>query len=75
MKTFHIVALIVVGAAMLGSERTALAAVTFSTFVSTGDIAAAENGQTNTIGFTYAGDEFVGSLYFGTNNLQLTRPI
>jgi hypothetical protein len=42
----------------------------FSTFVTQANIFAAE-GQNNTIGFTYAGNEFVGSVYFGGNNLQL----
>jgi hypothetical protein len=45
-------------------------AITFAPFVSSGDIGAVE-GQTNTIGFTYAGNKFVGSVYFGANNLQL----
>lgn len=49
----------------------AQAAVTFSTFVSGSDIAAVEGGQTNTIAFNYAGNKFVGSVYFGANNLQL----
>src|SRR5690242_19485803 len=44
--------------------------VNFSTFVSSSDIFAAE-GQTQTIGFTYAGNKFVGSVYFGTTNNQL----
>jgi hypothetical protein len=46
------------------------ATVNFSTFVSSGAINAVE-GQTNTIGFTYAGNKFVGSVYFGANNNQL----
>jgi hypothetical protein len=45
-------------------------AVSFSTFVSSGDLAAGV-GNTATIGFAYAGDRFVGSVYFGTNNNQL----
>jgi hypothetical protein len=45
--------------------------ITFSTFVSGSDIAAVEAGQTNTIAFTYAGNKFVGSVYFGPNNAQL----
>ncbi len=44
--------------------------VTFSTFVSSSDIAALES-QTNTIAFTYAGNKFVGSVYFGGSNAQL----
>jgi len=44
--------------------------VNFSTFVSSANINAAE-GQNNTIAFTYAGNKFVGSVYFGANNAQL----
>jgi hypothetical protein len=46
------------------------ATITFNTFVSGSAINAVE-GQNNTIGFTYAGDKFVGSVYYGANNLQL----
>jgi hypothetical protein len=52
------------------SAQPAAATVTFNTFVSAGDIAAVE-GQTQTIGFNYAGNKFVGSVYFGATNLQL----
>ena len=45
-------------------------AVTFSTFVTGGAIAAVE-GQNNTIAYNYAGNKFVGSVYIGPNNLQL----
>lgn len=45
-------------------------AVTFDPFVSSSDLAASM-GNTSTIGFAYAGDKFVGSVYFGTNNNQL----
>jgi hypothetical protein len=44
--------------------------ISFNTFVSSADLAALE-GQTNTIAFTYAGNKFVGSVYFGANNAQL----
>jgi PEP-CTERM motif len=44
--------------------------ITFSTFVSSASINAVE-GQNNTIAFTYAGNKFVGSVYFGGNNAQL----
>jgi hypothetical protein len=46
------------------------AAISFSTFVSSTDISAVE-GQNSTIGFTYAGNKFVGSVYYGPNNAQL----
>jgi hypothetical protein len=42
----------------------------FSDFVTSANISAAE-GQNQTIGFAYAGNQFVGSVYFGTNNNQL----
>jgi hypothetical protein len=45
-------------------------AVTFSTFVSSSDLASTL-GNNATIGFAYAGDKFVGSVYFGANNNQL----
>lgn len=45
-------------------------AVSFTTFVSGSDINAVE-GQNQTIGFAYAGDRFVGSVYGGINNNQL----
>ena len=46
------------------------AALTFGDFVTSADIAAVE-GQSATIGFAYAGNKFVGSVYFGSNNNQL----
>lgn len=45
-------------------------AVTFSTFVSGGDLASVLSNNA-TIGFAYAGDKFVGSVYYGANNNQL----
>ena len=45
-------------------------ALTFSPFVTSADLAASLS-NTQTIGFAYAGDKFVGSVYFGTNNNQL----
>jgi hypothetical protein len=45
-------------------------AITFSTFVTSGDLASTL-GNNATIGFAYAGDKFVGSVYFGPNNSQL----
>jgi len=58
------------GAALAAQVTPANATVTFSTFVNGSDINAAI-GQNNTIGFTYAGNKFVGSVYFGANNLKL----
>ncbi len=60
-------------AALLGlavSTAPAQAALTFGDFVTSAAISAVE-GQNATIGFAYAGDKFVGSVYFGTNNNQL----
>jgi len=45
-------------------------AITFNTFVSSSDLSSVL-GNTATIGFAYAGDKFVGSVYFGSNNNQL----
>ncbi len=50
--------------------REASASVTFNTFIPGPDIAAAV-GQNNTIAVTYAGNKFVGTVYFGANNLQM----
>ena len=57
--------------ALLGLGGSAQAAgVTFSTFINGTDISNAI-GQDNTIGITYAGNKFVGSVYVGGNNGQL----
>lgn len=45
--------------------------ISFSTFVSSSSINAAEGGNNSTIAFNYAGNKFVGSVYFGANNNQL----
>lgn len=45
-------------------------AITFSPFVTGADLSAGL-GNTAAIGFSYAGDRFVGSVYFGANNNQL----
>jgi hypothetical protein len=66
-----IVAIALAVALPIAAARPAAAGpVTFSTFISSSDINAA-TGQSSTIGITYAGNKFVGSLYFGTNNNQL----
>ncbi|MBS0263527.1 MAG: PEP-CTERM sorting domain-containing protein [Planctomycetes bacterium] len=46
------------------------ASVVFSTFINGSDIQSA-TGQNSTISITYAGNKFVGGLYFGTGNNQL----
>lgn len=45
-------------------------AVVFTPFVSNSDLSAALS-NTGTVGFAYAGDKFVGSVYTGPNNNQL----
>jgi len=45
--------------------------ISFSTFVSSSNINAAEGGNNSTIAFTFAGNKFVGSVYFGADNNQL----
>lgn len=56
--------------ALIAAASPSQAAITFSTFVSSSDLAVAL-GNTSTIGFAYAGDRFVGSVYYGANNNQL----
>jgi len=46
------------------------AALSFSPFVTTGDLDTVLQNN-STIGFAYAGDKFVGSVYYGANNDQL----
>ena len=60
-------------AALLGLVAIAApahAALTFGDFVTSAAINAVE-GQNQTIGFAYAGNKFVGSVYTGVNNNQL----
>ena len=59
-------------AALAASVLSAHAAppLSFGEFVTTSSLNAAL-GNNATIGFAYAGDKFVGSVYFGTNNNQL----
>ena len=45
--------------------------ISFSTFVSGGDIAGVESGNHQTIAFNFAGNKFVGSVYIGASNNQL----
>lgn len=66
MKRFAYALTAVALAAVVGHAR----AVTFSTFVSSGDLSSVLSNNA-TIGFAYAGDKFVGSVYYGTNNNQL----
>jgi hypothetical protein len=69
-KCHFFVVVAVAGAMMFGSERTVTAAVTFSPFVTSSAINGLL-GQNNTIAFNYAGNKFVGSVYYGANNQQL----
>jgi len=46
------------------------APISFSPFVTSADLSSTL-GNTAAIGFSYAGDKFVGSVYFGPNNNQL----
>lgn len=45
--------------------------LSFSTFVSAPTIAATESGNNSTIAFQFAGNKFVGSVYYGPDNNQL----
>jgi len=64
------IAAAVVGLGLATAAGAAHASITFTTFVSSTDIFNAV-GQTSVIGFNYATNEFIGSLYYGTNNNQL----
>jgi hypothetical protein len=57
-------------ALLVCSIRASADSLSFSTFVSNSSISAVE-GQNNTIDFNFAGNKFVGSVYFGANNAQL----
>jgi hypothetical protein len=78
MKSYHEtilrrrwrVALAVLAAVLIRSETIASAGITFNTFVSSSELASGM-GNTSTIGITYAGNKFVGTVYFGANNNQL----
>jgi hypothetical protein len=76
MKLFRINGCAAVGmaaaitGAALAAQVAPAEAITFTTFVTGAQISAVE-GQNQTIGFNYAGNKFVGSVYLGTNNLQL----
>lgn len=64
-------AVLACAAAMLLMTDVAVAApLSFDTFVSTSNLSATL-GNNATIGFAYAGNKFVGSVYFGPNNAQL----
>lgn len=52
------------------SSAASVHAITFLPFVAQGDLSTALSNNA-TIGFAYAGDKFVGSVYFGANNNQL----
>ncbi len=52
------------------SQVTTANAIVFDTFVSSSELSPVLSNNA-TIGFTYAGNKFVGSVYFGSNNNQL----
>jgi hypothetical protein len=60
-------------AAVFAAQDAAQAAVTFTPFVSSSDIAAAEGGNRATIAFNYAGTIFVDLVYFGVDKSQRHR--
>lgn len=70
LRTRIIVAAGIATALSAMSGRPATGGVIFNTFVSGSSISAVE-GQQNAIAFNYAGNKFVGSVYFGGNNAQL----
>lgn len=56
--------------AITAVAATSAHALTFNTFVSGGDLSSSLS-NTSAIGFSYAGNKFVGSVYYGSNNNQL----
>ena len=62
-------AAILVGTLGLIWAGSSFAAITFNTFVTSASIASAVGGN-STIGFAYAGNKFVGSVYFNTQLYQ-----
>jgi len=66
VRYHHIVLLL----AALLTGRTAVAEPTFGTFVQGPDLFSVLSND-DTIGFAFAGNKFVGSVYFGANNNQL----
>jgi hypothetical protein len=59
-----------VGVFALATVASTAQAISFNPFVTSTDLATSV-GNTAAIGFAYAGDKFVGSVYYGTNNNQL----
>jgi len=59
-----------IGLATASLSGAAMASISFSSFVSGSDLSSTLGNQA-TIGFAYAGDKFVGSVYYGSNNNQL----
>ena len=70
IKKKQIKALLSVSCLAFAGLATSAQAITFSSFVTSSDLSTAL-GNNATIGFTYAGDKFVGSVYYGANNNQL----
>jgi len=68
MRSRFIASAVVVALETLAAP--ASAALTFAPFVTSSQISGLL-GQNQTIGFAYAGDRFVGSVYFGATNNQL----
>jgi len=68
MRFHHAVSALALGAAMALPVQAA--PLVFNTFVTSGSLSTLL-GNNATIGYAYAGDKFVGSVYFGTNNNQL----
>lgn len=60
----------IAAATLLSISAAGAQAIAFSTFVSSADLSTVLSNHA-TIGFAYAGNKFVGSVYFGPNNNQL----
>lgn len=66
MKVIRLIVLVATAALTCAPAQ----AIVFNDFVTQGDLSTLLSNS-STIGFAYAGDKFVGSVYFGSNNNQL----
>ena len=69
MRLHHAFSAAALGAALALPAHAA--PLVFNPFVSSASLDALLAGNNATIGFAYAGDKFVGSVYFGADNNQL----
>ena len=69
MRIHQAISALALGAAMALPAQAG--PLVFNPFISGASLGSLLGGNNDTIGFAYAGDRFVGSVYFGTDNNQL----